>query len=602
MYPYKAPLRDIEFIAFELLDYEAHYAGLPDCSDLDRQLFQQILNEGAKFAEEILSPLNARGDSLGCVRHADGSVTTPPGFREAYQQYIGNGWNGLNSDVSWGGQGLPESLGTIVFELFVTANVSWAAGVKVSHGAVETVKHHGTEEQRGLFLEKFVAGTWTSAMGLTEPHCGSDLGMVRTRAEPRDDGSYRIAGTKIFTSGGEHDYCENIVHFVLARIPGSPPGSKGVSLFLVPKFQLSTDGSVSTCRNHVDCGSLETKMGMHGSPTCEMRFEAATGYLLGEVNRGLHCMFTFMNAMRLGAAVQGVAHAEAGLQQSQRYARERLQMRSLKGPVNPAGEADPIIVHPDVRRMLLTQKSFSEGGRMLIVMLARYSDTATRGTSSQERRHASDMLALLTPIAKAFLTEIGLESASHAIQCFGGHGYITETGVEQNYRDARAATLYEGTTGIQALDLLYRKVLAGDGRLLALFVEEVSVFCHADHAPQMRRMIEGLERAISGWQEMSELIAAKAAQDPDEIGAAAVDYLMYGGYTVLAYLWARAAVIAQQKRTEAGADPDGFYRAKLDTAAFYFARILPRTTMHKAASLAGAETLMSISETGFSYL
>jgi len=601
MYQYKAPLADIEFAAFEVLDYETHYARLPGCAEVDRKTFKEIVGEAAKFAEEILEPLNASGDQEGSIRHADGSVTTPKGFVNAYEQYLENGWNGLSCSTDYEGLGLPGSLGNVVFELFLSANLSWAATVKVSHGAVETLSRHGTPHQQEVFLKNFVSGTWMPAMGLTESHCGSDLGMVRTRAIPQSDGSYSISGTKIFTSGGEHDFCENIVQFVLARIPGSPPGGKGVSLFLVPKYDLLEDNSVGEERNHVTCGSVEKKMGMHGSPTCEMNYEGATGFLLGDANRGLHCMFTFMNAMRLGTASQGLGHTEVGLQKSQQYARERLQMRSLRGPTNPTGDADPIIVHPDVRRMLLTQKAIAEGGRMLILMIAQYGDIEALSPNAEERQYATDIMSFLTPITKAFLTELGLECASHAIQCFGGHGYITETGIEQNYRDARASTLYEGTTGIQALDLLSRKVLGSEGRLLRQFSDEVTSFCKARHAPELKAMTDTLELAVSDWLTLSEAIAQKAKQNPDEIGAASFDFLMYSGYTVLAYLWARTAQTALKKNKEIPDDGGGFYRAKLDTAKFYFERLLPRTTMHKAASLSGADNLMSINETGFQF-
>ncbi len=598
MYDYKAPLRDIHFSAFELLDYEAHYRKLPGAEDLNHELASAILEQGARFAEDVLAPLNASGDEQG-AQWQDGEVTTPKGFKEAFKQFAEDGWVGLGCGEEYGGQGLPKSLDVVLSEIRASANLTWSLCPTLGAGAINTLRAYGTEAQKQTYLTRLIAGDWTASMCLTEPHCGTDLGLLRTRAEPQPDGSYAITGTKIFITFGEHDMTENIVHIVLARLPGAPKGSKGISLFIVPKYEVNDDGSLGE-RNSLMCGSIEKKMGLHGSPTCVMNFEGAKGYLLGPENRGLNCMFTFMNTMRLGASGQGVVHSEVALQKSQQYARERLQMRSVSGVKNPEGEADPIIVHPDVRRMLLTQKAIAEGGRMFIQYLAQLVDLSERSNDEQERTQADALLSFLTPISKGFLTELGLETASLGIQCFGGHGFIRETGVEQNYRDARIATLYEGTTGIQAIDLLGRKVLGSGGELLNNFTREITDYCGADHPPAISHYIDQLAELNKQWQQLTQSIAEKAMQDADEVGAASMDYLMYSGYVILAYFWARAAEVSQQKQ-ETSNDSDGFYQAKIDTAQFYFQRMLPRAAAHKASALAGAESLMSISEFGFSF-
>ena len=589
MADYKAPIRDMQFVLYELLGFEEHYASLPGGEEVGRDLVEAILEENAKFCENVLAPLNATGDEEGCTWN-DGVVTTPNGFKEAYAQFVEAGWPSLPHSPEYGGQGLPESLGTVLSEMAGTANWSWCMYPGLTHGAMKTLELHGTEEQKQTYLTKLVEGSWTGTMCLTEAHCGTDLGMLRTKASPNDDGSYDISGTKIFISAGEHDLAENIVHIVLARLPDAPEGTKGISLFIVPKFLPASDGSVGE-RNGVNCGSLEHKMGIHGNATCVMNFDSAKGYLIGPPNKGLNCMFTFMNTARLGTATQGLAHAEMGYQLSLEYARERLQMRSLSGPKNPDGPADPIIVHPDVRRMLLTQKAFAEGGRMLLYYAAQQVDIQHHAEEgSEEDSNADDLLALLTPIAKAFLTETGFESANLGMQCFGGHGYIKEWGAEQNVRDCRIAMLYEGTTGIQALDLLGRKVLMSQGEVLKKFTRVIHKFCEfQSDREDVKEFIEPLAQINKEWGELTMHIGMAAMENPEEVGAASVDYLMYSGYVTLAYFWARAAICA----LDANDDAD-FYTAKIKTARFYFQRLLPRTAMHVGAIKSGAANLMDM--------
>lgn len=596
---YKAPLRDMRFVLKELLQCGRHYAGLPGCEEVTAELLDAILEEGAKFAENELAPLNRVGDQEGC-RLEDGNVSTPSGFKEAYQKFVEGGWPSLPHSPELGGQGLPESLGIVINELVGTANWSWSMYPGLSHGAMNTLRAHGTDEQQQLYLVPLIEGRWTGTMCLTEPHCGTDLGLLRTKAEPNEDGSYAINGTKIFISAGDHDMAGNIVHIVLARLPDAPEGTKGISLFIVPKYNVKADGSLGD-RNGVNCGSLEHKMGIHGNSTCVMNFDDARGYLIGPPNKGLNCMFTFMNTARIGTALQGLAHAEFGFQNSLTYARERLQMRSLTGPKAADKPADPIIVHPDVRRMLLTQKAFAEGGRALAYFAAQQVDKVSHGETEEERETADKLLSLLTPIAKAFMTETGFESANLGLQIFGGHGYISEWGMEQNVRDSRISMLYEGTTGIQALDLLGRKVLMTQGETLKCFTKIVHKFCKAESEnPQMYPYIESLQSINKEWGELSMKIGMSAMQNRDEVGAASVDYLMYSGYVVLAYFWALAAKIALES-LESGTDEADFYKAKIATANFYYKRILPRTQALSVTMVAGADSLMDLNEEAFSF-
>ncbi|MFO7994986.1 MAG: acyl-CoA dehydrogenase C-terminal domain-containing protein [Marinobacter sp.] len=594
---YKAPLRDIKFVMTELLDSEQHYANLEGAEDATPDMVDAIIGEGAKFCEQVLSPLNQVGDNEGCTWSEDG-VKTPTGFKEAYQQYVEGGWPSMTADPNYGGQGLPHSLGLVMSEMVGTANWSWGMYPGLSHGATNTIEEHGTEEQKQTYLTKLISGEWTGTMCLTEPHCGSDLGTLRTKAEPHADGTYAITGTKIFISAGEHDMAENIVHIVLARLPGAPEGTKGISLFIVPKNLPDEDGS-SGERNAVSCGSIEHKMGIHGNATCVMNFDGAKGWLIGPENKGLNCMFTFMNVARIGTAIQGLGAAELGFQGSLVYAKERLAMRSLSGAKNPEGIADPIIVHPDVRRMLLTQKAVAEGARALIYLTAQQADIVHSGKTEEERKAADEALGFLTPIAKAFLTEIGYEAANLGMQVYGGHGFISEWGMEQNVRDARIGMIYEGTTGIQALDLLGRKVLMTQGESLKGFTKQVHVFCkeNADNE-QLKEFIEPLAALNKEWGDLTMKIGMTAMKNREEVGAASVDYLMYSGYAVFAYLWARMAKVAQDKMEE-GTTEEMFYNAKLQTARFYFKRMLPRTKGHAESMLAGADSLMDMPEEAF---
>lgn len=596
---YRAPLRDMHFAMKELLQSEQHYAKLPGCEEATPELIDAIIDEGAKFAENELAPLNRVGDQEGC-RWEDGDVYTPSGFKEAYQKFIEGGWPSLPHSTELGGQGLPESVGIVINELVGTANWSWSMYPGLSHGAMNTLEAHGTDEQRQKYLVPLIEGRWTGTMCLTEPHCGTDLGLLRTKAQPNEDGSYAISGTKIFISAGEHDMAENIVHIVLARLPDAPEGTKGISLFIVPKFNVNADGSLGE-RNSVSCGSLEHKMGIHGNSTCVMNFDGAQGYLIGPANKGLNCMFTFMNTARIGTALQGLAHAEFGFQNSLAYARERLQMRSLTGPKAPDKPADPIIVHPDVRRMLLTQKAFAEGGRALVYFAAQQADKVTHAETEEERQTADKLLSFLTPIAKAFMTETGFESANLGLQVFGGHGYIAEWGMEQNVRDSRISMLYEGTTGIQALDLLGRKVLMTQGDTLKCFTKIVHKFCKAEAKNRkMRPYIEPLQEINKEWGSLTMKIGMAAMKNHDEVGSASVDYLMYSGYAVLAYFWALAVKVAQES-LENGSDEADFYEAKITTANFYFKRILPRTRSLAVTMVSGADSLMDLNEDAFSF-
>ncbi|WP_075187369.1 acyl-CoA dehydrogenase C-terminal domain-containing protein [Teredinibacter haidensis] len=594
MSDYKAPLRDIQFVLYELLGYEAHCAKLPSGEESSPELVNAVLEEGAKFCEKVIAPLNAIGDEQGC-KWVDGEVVTPVGFKAAYTQFVEAGWPSMCHSVEHGGQGLPESLGTVLNELTGTANWSWSMYQGLSHGAMKTLELHGTEEQKQAYLTKLVEGVWTGTMCLTEAHCGTDLGLLKTKAESLSDGSYSITGSKIFISAGEHDLAENIIHIVLARLPNAPAGTKGISLFVVPKYLPDSEGNIGE-RNQVSCGSLEHKMGIHGNATCVLNFDSAKGFLVGPPNRGLNCMFTFMNTARLGTATQGLAHAELGYQKSLVYTRERLQMRALSGAKNPDGPADPIIVHPDVRRMLLTQKAFAEGGRMLIYYASQLVDIEQH-TEGDQKSEAEDLLALLTPIAKAFLTETGFESANLAMQCFGGHGYIREWGVEQNVRDARIAMLYEGTTGIQALDLLGRKVLMSEGELLKRFTKIIHKYCQAnENNDVMAEFVQPLAELNKEWGELTMHVGMAAMSDPEEVGAAAVDYLMYSGYITLAYFWARAA---EEALSITGSEEQAFYDSKVKTARFYFERLLPRTRTLVVTIKSGAGNLMSLEEDEF---
>ena len=593
MSTYNAPLQDIRFALHDVLGAEALFARL-GFTEATGDIIDAVLEESARFTETMLAPLNRVGDEVGCSHDkATGAVTTPPGFREAYAQFVDGGWSGLAAPAEFGGQGMPHLAAIPLKEMIDAANLAWGNFPLLSHGATEALLHHGQAWQQEVFLKPLVDGRWTGTMCLTEPHCGTDLGLLRTRAVPQADGSHAVTGTKIFITAGDHDFTDNIVHLVLARLPDAPAGSKGISLFIVPKLRVDRDGKVGE-RNGVRCGALEHKMGIHGSATCVMNFDEAQGWLIGEPNKGLMAMFTMMNTARLAVGLQGLGLADRAYQNALRYSRERLQMRALSGAKFPDKPADPIIVHPDVRRMLLTQKALVEGGRLLGYHAASLVDVIARGDAG-ERERADALLGFLTPITKACLTEWGVECTYHALQCFGGHGYIAEHGMEQLARDARITTLYEGTTGIQALDLMGRKTMQLQGAGLKVFLGMVEEFC-GEHAGNeaLAEFVAPLREKAGEWQQLTLAIGKRAMADADEIGAAAYDYLFYSGYVALAYWWARSVAAA-----DASSQPQAFKDAKRETARFYFARILPRTLAHRAAMESGSAPLMAMPAADF---
>ncbi|MDO7520327.1 acyl-CoA dehydrogenase C-terminal domain-containing protein [Acinetobacter baumannii] len=597
---YKAPLRDMQFVLHEMLQTEQNYQGLRKYQEsVNRELIDQYLEAAADFCENELAPINQNGDQEGCHLN-QGVVTTPKGFKEAYQKYAELGFTSLTADSEYGGQGLPTLLRIAISEMLCGSNWAWAMYPGLSHGAMRTIEHHGTEQQKQKFLTKLISGVWTGTMCLTESHAGSDLGLIRTKAEPNLDGSYSITGEKIFISAGEHDLSENIIHIVLARLPQAPAGTKGISLFIVPKFNVSDDGQVLDC-NKVVCSAIEHKMGIHGNATCVLNFDGAKGYLIGPENRGLNCMFTFMNTARIGTAVQGLAASEISFQGALSYAKERLAMRSLSGPKYPEKNADPIIVHPAVRSMLMTQKAFSEGGRALAYFLAQHVDIVESSNDQEQQKHSDELLAFLTPIAKAFLTESGNESAKHGVQVFGGHGFIVEHGMEQIVRDARISTLYEGTTEIQSLDLLARKVLKSEGKLLKNMTDLIDQFISQHQSNEvLKSYLEKLAELKQQWLSLTKSIAEKAKHNPEEIGAASVDYLYFSSYVVFAYLWARMAQVAHEK-LESGTQEEAFYKAKLTTAKFFYQKLLHRTQSHAASIESGAESVMELDQDAFAF-
>ncbi len=601
---YQAPLRDMRFLMNEVLDFPGHYAQLVNGKDATPDMVEAILIEAAKFCEEVLAPLNASGDAEGC--HFDqGEVRTPTGFKDAYAQYIAGGWQGLSHPEEFGGQGLPMSLGLIKSEMMGTANWSFTMYPGLSLGCMNTLMQHGDEALKALYMPRLVSGEWTGTMCLTEPQCGTDLGQVSTRAEPQADGSFRISGTKIFISAGEHDLADNIIHIVLARLPDAPPGTRGISLFLVPKHQVDAQGRIGA-RNGVSCGALEHKMGIKASATAVLNFDGAQGWMLGQAHRGLEAMFTFMNTARIGTAVQGVAHAELSYQGALAYAKERRSMRALSGKKEPSQKADALIWHADVRRMLLTQKCVAEGGRAMIYFAAQYADHMVNGMLAGDDKayaHWDDKLGFLTPILKGFLTELGLEASSLGMQVFGGHGYIREHGMEQVMRDARISTLYEGTTGIQALDLLGRKVLLlTRGACVREFTADIARFAlrHARHR-RLRSYCWTLSKLAAEWNYLTTRILLAARKDRELVSAASVDFLMYSGYVSMAYFWAMQAAVAAEKLAKGGAEAREFYEAKLLTADFYFDKLLPRTRGHAEAMLNPHAAMMKLSPEQFAF-
>jgi len=587
---YKAPLDDQRFALFDVLGAEAVLTKLQGGDGHTRDLLDAVLEEAGRLSEQVLAPTNAAGDEQGChYDKASRTVTTPKGFKDAFKQFAEGGWAGLTMAEEFGGQALPSVLGTATTELFQSGNLSWSLYPLLSEGACHALELHGTDAQKHTYLKPIVSGQWTGTMCLTEPQAGSDLGLLKTRAEPGANGSYKITGTKIFISAGDHDLAENIIHLVLARLPDAPAGSRGISMFIVPKFKVNGDGSVGE-RNNVYAGAIEHKMGIRGSATCVMNFDEAEGFLIGQPHKGLAAMFTMMNAARLSVGVQGLALAERALQNSLNYARERLQSRALSGAKFPDKPADNLLVQPDVRRMLLTQRAFVEGSRMLLLYAALQTDIEARGADEAQRQRAGELLAFLIPIAKGLVTELAQECTKEALQVYGGHGFIVENGVEQFVRDARIITLYEGTTGIQAADLLGRKILQLKGVGLQHFLGEVGAFCKQHAGDEALKPYVGALGALAKeWGELTMKLAQRIQSNPEELGAAANDYLYYSGYITLAYFWARAVAALEQSTQQ-----PAFKQAKRDTAAFYFARLLPRTHLHKAAIEAGIETIPAI--------
>jgi alkylation response protein AidB-like acyl-CoA dehydrogenase len=588
---YIAPLRDMQFVLHELLQVEDELKAMPKHAETNRELIDQVLEEGGKFTSQILFPLNHSGDREGChldkVTH---EVTPPKGFKAAYKQYVEAGWPSVSCDPEYGGQGLPLVVNNSFYEMLNSANQAWTMYPGLSHGAYECLHEHGTPEQKALYLPKLVSGEWTGTMCLTESHCGTDLGMLRSKAEPQADGSFKITGGKIFISAGEHDMSENIIHLVLARLPDAPAGTKGISLFVVPKFLPNADGSVGA-RNPIFCGAIEEKMGIHGNSTCQMNMDEATGWIIGQPHKGLNAMFVMMNAARLGVGMQSLGLTEVAFQNALVYAKDRLQMRSLTGVKAPEKAADPIIVHPDVRRMLLTAKAYAEGGRAFSSYVALQIDKELNHPDEEVRKDAADEVALLTPIIKSFLTDNGWIATSEALQVYGGHGFIAEWGMEQYVRDSRINMIYEGTNTIQSLDLLGRKVLMDNGAKLRKFGAKVQAFVEENGTDEaMSEFITPLADLGDKVTKLTMEIGMKAFQNPDEVGAAAVPYLRVVGHMVYAYFFARMAKIALEKQ-DGG---DKFYQSKLGTARFYFARLLPETAMLIRQARSGSASLMAL--------
>jgi alkylation response protein AidB-like acyl-CoA dehydrogenase len=596
MAQYTPPLRDMQFVLHELFHVVDELKALPPHAEVDADTINAVLEEGGKFAAEVTAPLNAIGDREGCtLDKSTHEVKTPSGFKDAYRQYVEGGWPALSCDPEYGGQGLPIVVNQCLYEMLNAANQAWTMYPGLSHGAYEALHTHGTPEQKKLYLPRLVSGQWTGTMCLTEPHCGTDLGLLRTKAEPQPDGTYKLTGNKIFISAGEHDMAENIVHLVLARLPDAPQGSKGISLFVVPKYNVTPQGKVGA-RNGIYCGGLEHKMGIHGNATAQIVLEGAVGTLVGEPNKGLQAMFVMMNAARLGVGMQSLGLTEAAYQHAAAYAKDRLQMRSLSGPKAKDKPADPIIVHPDVRKMLLTARAYAEGGRAFGIWTALQIDKELSSSDEQERKDAADLVALATPIVKAFLTDNGWNATSHCMQVFGGHGYIAEWPMEQFVRDARINMIYEGTNTIQSLDLLGRKVLGDNGAKLKKFGKLVRDFVEEEGVNEaMQEFVNPLADLGEKVTKLTTEIGMKAFQNPDEVGAAAVDYLRVCGHLVFAYFWARMAKVALAKVD--GGDP--FYKAKLATARFYFAKLLPETASLIRSARAGVKPLMEMDEALF---
>lgn len=594
---YSAPIDDTLFILNDVLKYE-RFNNLPGFADASPDIVEAVLREAGRVAEEVFFPLNQVGDQEGCVRHDDGSVTTPKGFKEGFEKYKEGGWMGLGFDPEYGGQGLPYVLHTAVSEYLSSANMAFAMYPGLTQGAMAAIHVHGTDEQKQTYLPNMVEGIWTGTMNLTEPHCGTDLGLLRTKAVPQGDGTYKITGQKIFISAGEHDMSDNIIHLVLARIEGAPEGVKGISLFIVPKFAVNDDGSVGNA-NGVSCGSIEEKMGIHGNSTCVMNYDDAVGTLVGEENKGLKAMFIMMNEARLGVGLQGLAISEVAYQNAVTYAKERIQGRSLSGAKHEDKKADPIIVHPDVRRNLMTIRSFNEAGRAFILWAALKSDIAHRSEDKDDAALNEEMMGLLTPVIKGVLTDKGFDHAVMAQQMYGGHGYIEEWGMSQYVRDARIAMIYEGANGIQALDLVGRKLGMNGGRAVQAFFKEVGDFCQDNREnEELTFFTKHLKKGLNDLQTATMWFVQNAMAKPENAGAGSHDYMHLFGLVALGYMWALQTKAAQEKLAE-GAGDKQYFDNKIATSRFFFERVMPETSAHLARISTGADSMMAIPEEAF---